>query len=123
VGLCFNKGQGTSDYDDYDDEGDDDNADSDNEIESACPIRSAARYKNDSSMESSNQCSECFHTYEEDQAEAEIGFEWVKCVCQRWAHEDCVTEALTDKHGRDLIVHIVSCNSCAYLHTYMYGYT
>ena len=40
--------------------------------------------------------------YEEDQAE-DTGFQWVKCVCQRWIHEDCITEVLTDKHGRELI--------------------
>jgi len=53
-------------------------------------------------MESSNQRCVCFRSYEEDLAE-ETGFEWVKCVCQRWIHEDCVTEVLTDKHGGELI--------------------
>ena len=50
----------------------------------------------------SNVCCVCFRTYEEDQEE-ETGFSWVKCVCQRWVHEDCYSEVVMDKHGRELI--------------------
>ena len=50
----------------------------------------------------SNVCCVCFRTYEEDQEE-ETGFSWIKCACQRWIHEDCYSEVVMDKHGRELI--------------------
>jgi len=57
----------------------------------------------DSSTQCNNdQCCVCFRTYEEDQEE-ETGFLWVQCVCQRWIHEDCYSEVVMDKHGRELI--------------------
>lgn len=49
-----------------------------------------------------NQCCVCFRTYEEDKIE-ETGFIWVRCVCGRWVHEDCYSEAVMDKNGRELI--------------------
>ncbi|XP_065895961.1 uncharacterized protein [Dysidea avara] len=49
-----------------------------------------------------NQCCVCFRTYEEDQIE-ETGFLWVRCVCGRWVHEDCYSEVVMDKNGRELI--------------------
>jgi len=83
---------------------DDDNLDDDDENESAHPTRSAARFNNDVLMENNDQCCVCFCTYEEDQLEG-TGFQWVKCACQRWVHEDCDSEVLTDKHvyGRELL--------------------
>ena len=53
-------------------------------------------------LDDSNVCCVCFRTYEEDQEE-ETGFLWVKCVCQRWIHEDCYSEVVMDKNGRELI--------------------
>ena len=49
-----------------------------------------------------NQCCVYFRTYEEDQIE-ETGFLWVRCVCGRWVHEDCYSEVVMDKNGRELI--------------------
>ena len=49
-----------------------------------------------------NQCCICFRTYEEDVLE-KTEFNWVKCVCERWVHEDCVSEIVLDKNGRKLI--------------------
>ena len=49
-----------------------------------------------------NQCSICFRTYEEDVLE-ETELCWLKCVCKRWVHEDCVTEVVMDKNGRELL--------------------
>ena len=53
-------------------------------------------------FDDNNVCCVCFRTYEED-LEEETGFLWVKCVCQRWIHEDCYSEVVMDKHGRELI--------------------
>ena len=66
------------------------------------PSRSVARVNKSGLIENNNQCCVCFRTYEEDQYE-ETGFPWVKCACQRWVHEDCYSEVLTDKHGREVI--------------------
>ena len=49
----------------------------------------------------SNVCCVCFRTYEDQ--EEETGFSWIKCACQRWIHEDCYSEVVMDKHGRELI--------------------
>ena len=49
-----------------------------------------------------NQCCVCFRTYEEDVLE-ETEFNWIKCVCERWVHEDCINEIIMDKNGRELI--------------------
>ena len=46
-----------------------------------------------------NVCCVCFRTYEVDLEEDT----WVKCVCQCWIHEDCYSEVVMDKHGRELI--------------------
>ena len=46
--------------------------------------------------EDENQCCVCFEMYEPDT-------EWVQCVCKRWLHEDCYTEVLVDKYGRELL--------------------
>ena len=46
-----------------------------------------------------NQCSICFRTYEEDVLEETE----LSCVCKRWVHEDCVTEVVMDKNGRELL--------------------
>ena len=53
-----------------------------------------------------NQCCVCFRTYEEDVLE-ETEFNWIKCVCERWVHEDCISEVVMDKNGRELIAHTV----------------
>ena len=57
----------------------------------AHPSRSAARINKSGLIENNNQCFVCFRMYEEDQHE-ETGFQWVKCACQRWVHEDCYSE-------------------------------
>ena len=49
-----------------------------------------------------NQCCVCFRKYEEDVLE-ETELNWIKCVCERWVHEDCVNEIIMDKNGRELI--------------------
>ena len=49
-----------------------------------------------------NQCCMCFRTYEEDVLE-ETEFNWIKSVCERWVHEDCISEVVMDKNGRELI--------------------
>ena len=49
-----------------------------------------------------NQCCVCFRTYEEDVLE-ETEFNWIKCVCERWVHKDCINEIIMDKNGRKLI--------------------
>ena len=49
-----------------------------------------------------NQCCMCFRTYEEDVLE-ETEFNWIKSVCERWVHEDCITEVVMDKNRRELI--------------------
>ena len=36
-----------------------------------------------------NTCCECLRTYEDD-IKRSTGAEWVKCVCGRWLHEDCI---------------------------------
>ena len=46
--------------------------------------------------EDANQCCVCFEMYEPDT-------EWVQCVCKRWLHEDCYTEVIVDKYGRELL--------------------
>ena len=48
-----------------------------------------------------NQCCVCFRTYEDVLEETE--FNWIKCVCERWVHEDCISEVVMDKNGRELI--------------------
>jgi len=50
--------------------------------------------------EDMNQCCMCFEMYEPDT-------EWVQCVCKRWLHEECYTEVVVDKYGRELL-----CPSC-----------
>ena len=52
--------------------------------------------------EMQNVCCVCFRTYEED-LEEETGLLWVKCVCKCWIHEDCYSEVVMDKQGRELI--------------------
>ena len=52
--------------------------------------------------EMQNVCCVWFRTYEEDLKE-ETGLLWVKCVCKRWIHEDCYSEVVMDKQGRELI--------------------
>ena len=49
-----------------------------------------------------NQCCVCFRTYEEDVLE-ETELNWIKCVCERLVHKDCVNEIIMDKNGRELI--------------------
>ena len=44
----------------------------------------------------SNQCCVCFEMYDNTT-------EWVQCVCQRWLHEDCYTDIVLDKYGRELL--------------------
>ena len=44
----------------------------------------------------SNQCCVCLEIYD-------ATTEWVQCVCQRWMHEDCYTEIVLDKYGRELL--------------------
>ena len=55
-----------------------------------------------STQQNNNQCCVCFRTYKEDQEE-DTGFLWVQCVCQHWIHEDCYSEVVMDRHGRELI--------------------
>ena len=52
--------------------------------------------------EMQNACCKCFRKYEED-LEEETRLLWVKCVCERWIHEDCYSEVVMDKQGRELI--------------------
>lgn len=59
--------------------------------------------KNDGNIIDPNQCCVCFRTFEDDEVE-KTGLEWVKCVCNRWLHEDCIdyaTNVATD--GQDLL--------------------
>jgi len=93
----------SEDQENDDDDDDDDDEGEEDGTESGRVTRSASRFTTDATVvENSNQCCVCFRTYEEDQAE-DTGFQWVKCVCQRWVHEDCYSEVLTDKFGRELI--------------------
>jgi len=50
----------------------------------------------DGLTEDANQCCVCFEMYEADS-------EWVQCVCKQWLHEDCYTEVVVDKYGRELL--------------------
>ena len=63
------------------------------------PTRAASMVSTDLDQ---NQCCMCFRTYEEDVLE-ETEFNWIKCVCERWVHEDCISEVVMDKNGRELI--------------------
>ena len=47
---------------------------------------------------SSNQCCVCFEFYDEEEES-----EWVQCACKKWLHEDCYTEVVVDKYGRELL--------------------
>ena len=44
----------------------------------------------------SNQCCVCLEMYDGTT-------EWVQCVCQRWLHEDCYSDVILDKYGRELL--------------------
>ena len=37
----------------------------------------------------SNLCCVCFGSYEEDEG---TGRQWLKCICERWIHEDCIID-------------------------------
>jgi len=98
---CNNVAVSNVDEEEDDDDVDEDNGDDDDGL--ARPSRSAARVNKNDVMENNNWPMLCVvRMFEEDQYE-ETGFLWVKCAHQRWVHEDCYSEVLTDKHGRELI--------------------
>ena len=43
-------------------------------------------------------CCVCFQCYQGDQEDSD----WVQCACNRWLHEDCITDVVHDIHGREL---------------------
>jgi len=53
-----------------------------------------------------NQCCIFFKTYKEDVLE-ETELSWLQCVRKRWVHEDCVTEVVMDKNGRELFLPVL----------------
>ena len=50
-----------------------------------------------------NECCVCFRTFTDDALEG-TGLEWVKCVCGRWLHEECISyDIATDANGEELL--------------------
>jgi len=41
-----------------------------------------------------------------------IEFNWIECVCKKWVHEDCISEIVMDKNGRELIMSILCAINC-----------
>ncbi len=65
-------------------------------VECVPPRPKRARVANSEEFKT-NQCSACFHTYEDD----ESGSDWVECVCGRWIHDDCIEECIVDSNGKE----------------------
>lgn len=47
--------------------------------------------------EDADHCCVCFGSYQED---IDTGREWIQCTCNRWLHEDCVSDEDIDVNGK-----------------------
>jgi len=50
------------------------------------------------SSDGQNECCVCFEMYRGDH---EVN-DWLQCACGRWLHEECITDIVHDKFGREL---------------------
>ena len=48
--------------------------------------------------EAENVCCVCFQSYQGDLEDSD----WLQCACNRWLHEDCITDVVLDVRGREL---------------------
>ena len=55
--------------------------------------RGASLPASPNSSEEDCECSFCYRKYSDD------GGDWVRCACNRWVHESCVEDVLTDVNG------------------------
>ena len=63
--------------------------------EAAAGSRSTTMASNDGQ----NECCVCFELYRGDDETDD----WLQCACKRWLHEDCITDVVHDKFGRELL--------------------
>ena len=47
-----------------------------------------------------NKCCVCLQSFEED-VQMGFGVEWIQCACERWLHEDCIIDCVTDSSGKE----------------------
>ena len=50
------------------------------------------------SSDGQNECCVWFEMYRRDD---EVN-DWLQCACSRWLHEECITDIVYDKFGREL---------------------
>ena len=62
-----------------------------------------------------NECCVCFELYRDDDETDD----WLQCACKRWLHEDCISDIVHDKFGRELrtlpLLCTVNCLIVSYL--------
>ena len=51
------------------------------------------------SNDGQNECCVCFELYRGDDETDD----WLQCACKRWLHEECITDIVHDKFGRELL--------------------
>ena len=60
----------------------------------------AQQLRGDTQDTDSNKCCVCLQSFEED-VELGFGVQWIQCACERWLHEDCVIDVITDSSGKE----------------------
>ena len=68
----------------------------------------AKRRREDTEDTDSNKCCVCLQSFEED-VELGFGVQWIQCACERWLHEDCVIEVITDSSGKERLCPFCTC--------------